>query len=83
MAGLCEAQITKTVATGYDVDIKLDAADQDSVIMTFTLKKGSWMGLGLGTSRMTANNDFFQVDSDNKSVHDMTSTAYNSLDEDA
>ena len=41
------------------------------------------MGLGLGTSRMYADNDFLQVDSDKKTVHDLTSGAYNSLDEDA
>uniref|UniRef100_A0A7S3I477 DOMON domain-containing protein n=1 Tax=Favella ehrenbergii TaxID=182087 RepID=A0A7S3I477_9SPIT len=58
--------------------MELDPADPSQVLMTFHLKEGTWMGVGLGTSSMTSSSDMIQIESDAQMAHDMTSRGFRS-----
>ena len=73
LAGMASANLTKNLAGGYSVDMRLNPRDDSEVLITIVMDRGSWVGLGLGTSNMTGGSDMIQVDSGNREVLDRTS----------
>ena len=66
LAGMASANLTKNLADGYSVDMRLNPANDSEVLITIVMDKGSWVGLGLGTSGMRGGSDMIQVDSESR-----------------